>query len=103
LKYESRMAQSTLTDLQGPLSRALRQVALAGPGVVLFPVWAAVVGPLLAGRSRPVRLHQGALTIEIDSDFLAELENQRHLLCHRLDERLGKGAVRQLHFLAKRS
>lgn len=99
-RYPVSMAWSDFHDVKGPLARALGRVAEAGPGSVLAPVWADVVGGALATRSRPVRLHEGVLTVEADPEFLPDLERERDLLRDRLNARLGKGAVRQLRYLA---
>lgn len=93
------MARSDFHDVKGPLARALGQVAEAGPASVLAPVWAEAVGGALARRSRPVRLHEGVLTVETDAEFLADLERERELLRQRLNARLGKEAVRQIRYL----
>jgi hypothetical protein len=97
------MAYSELSDLKKPLARALKQVALAGPAAVLFPAWSDSVGPVLAGRSRPVRLHRGVLTVEVSPEFLVPLERERALLIQRLNERLGRGSVSRVFFVARRS
>ena len=94
------MARSELKDARGPLARALGNIAKAGPAGVLEPLWAEVVGAL-SSRSRPVRLHDGVLTVESDPQFLAFLERDRAVLIERLNARLGRRAVRQLLFVSE--
>jgi hypothetical protein len=96
------MAQSAFTDLKGPLGRALRRVAEAGPAGALGVIWGEAVGGLLASRSRPVRLAGGALTVESDPEFADELRRASAELCGRLNSRLGRGAVERLIVIASR-
>ncbi|MBI5545552.1 MAG: DUF721 domain-containing protein [Deltaproteobacteria bacterium] len=93
------MARSEFTDAKGPLARALRQVAEAGPGDVLTPVWAEAVGAALAAHSRPVRLSEGTLTVSADPEFIMDLEYEQQVLVTRLNARLGRNAVRKLSFM----
>lgn len=97
------MARSAFTDLKGPLSQALKKVALAGPAMALAPVWAEAVGAHLATRTRPVRLAEGTLTVEADPEFFFDLEREQGTLCARLNERLGRSAVRRLLFVKRPS
>jgi len=90
------MARSELADVRGPLARALRKVAQSGSAGVLAPVWAEVVGPALASRSRPVRLSQGELTVTVAPEFAVDLRRDEAALRARLEARLGKGSVRRL-------
>lgn len=90
------MAQSSFTDLKGPLGRALRRVAEAGPAGALGVVWGEAVGALLASRSRPVRLAGKVLTVESDPEFAEDLRRAGADLCGRLNARLGRGAVERL-------
>ncbi len=93
------MARSHFEDMKGPLSRALRKVAEAGPASVLAPVWGEVVGAALSERSRPVLLQDGVLTVEADPTFIEDFERARATLLERLNARLGRNAVRTLRFL----
>ncbi|MFN7130521.1 MAG: DciA family protein, partial [Myxococcales bacterium] len=67
------MAQSSFHALKGPLARALGNLAKGGHGDALVPLWTEAVGPVLAARSRPVRLEAGVLTVEADRDFTFDL------------------------------
>ena len=93
------MAHSKLEDLKGPLARALAQVAQTGPGDMLGPVWEEAVGVSLAARSRPVRLHEGELTVVAQQEFIFDLKREARTLLERLNFRLGRGAVRLIHFV----
>jgi len=93
------MARSKFADMKGPLARALRQVAEAGPATVLTPVWAEAVGAALASRSRPVILSGGVLTIEADPQFIVDLERERETLRSRLNARLGRNVIHTLRFI----
>ncbi len=90
------MAHSTFTDLKGPLGRALRRIAEAGPGGALGVIWREAVGDMLAARSRPVRLAGKVLTVETDPEFAEDLRGAGAELCARLNARLGRGAVERL-------
>jgi hypothetical protein len=93
------MAQAAFADLKGPLSRALLAVAHRGPAGALAPVWAEAVGAL-ASRSRPVRLSGASLTVEVDPEFIDDLLRAQEALRQRLNDRLGKDAVRRITFVA---
>jgi predicted nucleic acid-binding Zn ribbon protein len=64
----------------------------------LFGLWSTVVGPELAGHSKPVKLEDGELTIEADSTAWA---TQIRLLAAKLMARiageLGPGVVTRLN------
>lgn len=95
------MARSEFRDLKSPLSKALRQVAEAGPAGLLAPVWGEAVGDGLAAHARPVRLSDGTLTVEVRREFLAVLAAEEATLRERLNARLGRGAVRAIHFVTE--
>ncbi len=95
------MARSEFTDLKGPLSRALKQVASRGRAAALDPVWAEAVGPALSRQSRPLLLEDGRLTVEVDAHLLSSVEAEKILLIERLNARLGKSAVRQIVLQAR--
>ena len=95
------MARSQFADLKSPLSKALRQVAEAGPAAVLAPVWGDVVGGGLGAQSRPVRLVDGALTVCVRPEFMAILAAEQTTLIQRLNARLGARAVRVIYFVAE--
>jgi hypothetical protein len=96
------MARSEFRDLKGALSRALRTASAKGPAGALEPLWREAVGDALARHSRPLLLESGRLTVEVESALLESLESQKPLVCERLNARLGRGAVAQIIFQARR-
>lgn len=68
-----------------------------------FPVWSewgALVGPLIARHASPRRLRRGVLVVEVDGpEWLHELRYLEGELRQRLNERLGRAAVRELLFV----
>jgi hypothetical protein len=62
-------------------------------------VWAAAVGPEIAQRTRPTLLRNGELHIMVqDHRWRDQLDAARKLLIARVNEKLGRNAVRELRF-----
>lgn len=63
--------------------------------------WAAIVGPFLAGQSKPTGLRQGVLQVAVlQSAVRYDLErNLKKEILHRLQNRFGKTVVKDLRFL----
>jgi hypothetical protein len=62
-------------------------------------VWTAAVGPEIALRARPTVLRAGALHVLVqDHRWRDQLDAARGLLMARLNEKLGRDAVRELKF-----
>ncbi len=66
-----------------------------GPAfVTLVSGWAGIVGPAVAGHSRPLRLRDGTLTIGVDqAGWVTELTYLEATLRGRLDEAVGTGVI----------
>ncbi len=64
--------------------------------------WAAMVGPFLAGQSKPTSLRGGVLQVAVlQSAVRYDLErNLKREILRRLQERFGKAAVRELRFVS---
>jgi predicted nucleic acid-binding Zn ribbon protein len=59
--------------------------------------WDAVVGATLARHARPHRLRRGVLLVAVDSpEWMQELQFLKHEVRERLNERLGRRAVRDV-------
>jgi Dna[CI] antecedent, DciA len=91
-----------LTRLGEALRAALSRLP-AGPELASFPIWtewADVVGVTIARHARPRRLRRGVLLVEVDgAEWMHELQYLKADLRTRLNERLGRSAVREI-FLA---
>ena len=62
-------------------------------------VWTAAVGAGIARRARPTVLRGGELHILVqDHRWRDQLDAARHLIMARLNEKLGRNAVRELKF-----
>jgi predicted nucleic acid-binding Zn ribbon protein len=86
-----------------PLTAALSKLigdqgwALAAATGSVFGRWAEIVGPDLAGHTRPESLADGELTVTADSTAWAtQLRLLAGQLVHRLNVELGDGAVRRV-------
>ena len=81
--------------LRAALSRLPEHNELAS-----FPIWGdweTLVGPTIARHARPQRLRRGVLVVEVDGpEWLQELRYLQRDLRTRLNERLGRTAVREL-------
>lgn len=62
--------------------------------------WAIIVGDVVSKHCRPVELNKGFLTVNVDSSpWLNELHRfSKGLILQKLQERLGKKAVRDIRF-----
>jgi predicted nucleic acid-binding Zn ribbon protein len=91
-----------LTTLGEALRAALSRLP-AGGELASFPIWtdwADVVGSTIARHARPRRLRRGVLLVEVDGvEWMHELQFLKADLRARLNERLGRPAVREV-FLA---
>ena len=62
--------------------------------------WDQIVGPLLARHAQPVRLRRGVLVISVDSgEWMHELQYLKHDLKDRLNQRLGRAAIRDVYLV----
>lgn len=91
-----------LTTLGEALRAALSRLP-AGGELASFPIWtewADVVGATIARHARPRRIRRGVLLVEVDgAEWMQELQYLKVDLRARLNERLGRPAVREI-FLA---
>src|SRR5262245_65812823 len=90
------------TKLGEALRAALSRLP-SGPELASFPIWtewADVVGATIARHARPRRLRRGVLLVEVDgAEWMHELQYLKGDLRTRLNQRLGRSAVREI-FLA---
>lgn len=93
------MARSSFKALKGPLARALGGVATAGQPEALQPIWAETVGPVIAARSRTVKLEHGVLTVEADGEFAGDLVRAESELRSRLQELMGERTLRRIEVI----
>lgn len=62
-------------------------------------IWAEIAGETLAARTRPNRLHEGVLWVDVPSAAWAqELSFVRNDLCQKLANALGPGALTEIRF-----
>lgn len=66
----------------------------------IIAAWAEIVGDFFAKHSRPVRLHQGALVVNVlQPTVLYELERQwKPVILAKLKKRFGGKVIRELRF-----
>ena len=92
-----RAPQSLADALQSALAR-LPIAELADYAV--WSEWDQIVGPLLARHAQPVRLRRGVLVISVDSgEWMHELQYLKHDLKDRLNQRLGRAAIRDVYLV----
>jgi predicted nucleic acid-binding Zn ribbon protein len=88
-----------LTTLGEALRAALARLP-AGLELASFPIWtewADVVGAPIARHARPRRLRRGVLVVEVDgAEWMHELQYLKQELRGRLNERLGRAAIREI-------
>jgi predicted nucleic acid-binding Zn ribbon protein len=88
-----------MTTLGEALLAALSRLP-AGRELASFPIWTEwpdVVGTTIARHARPRRLRRGVLVVEVDGvEWMHELQYLKHDLRARLNDRLGRAAVREL-------
>ena len=86
------------------------KAAIARSGVAeeleKYPIWtewAALVGETIAAHARPLRLRGTVLVVAADGpDWIHELRFLKRDLLARLNERLGRPAIRDLYFVLAR-
>jgi predicted nucleic acid-binding Zn ribbon protein len=66
----------------------------------IIAAWAEIVGDFFAKHSRPVRLHQGALVVNVlQPTVLYELDRQwKSVILAKLKKRFGGKVIRELRF-----
>ncbi len=66
----------------------------------IFSAWTEIVGEFFARHSRPVRLHQGLLVVNVlQPTVLYELDRQwKTLILTKLKERFGGKLIKELRF-----
>jgi predicted nucleic acid-binding Zn ribbon protein len=66
----------------------------------IIAAWAEIVGDFFARHSRPVRLHQGALVVNVlQPTVLYELDRQwKSVILAKLKKRFGGKVIRELRF-----
>ena len=88
-----------LTTLGDALRAALSRLP-SGSELASFPIWtdwADVVGTAIARHARPRRLRRGVLVIEVEgAEWMHELQYLKQDLRVRLNERLGRAAIREI-------
>lgn len=90
----TRAPQSIADALRAALSR-LPIGELADLSV--WAEWDTIVGATLARHAQPVRMRRGVLVVSVDSsEWMHELQFLKHDLRDRLNEKLGRAAVRDL-------
>ncbi len=71
----------------------------SGDGELLTVVWADLVGAQIATATRPLKLSNGVLEIEVrEARWARELNDRKPELLSRLQEVLGRKAPRELTF-----
>lgn len=91
-------AVKSLGEILGP---ALAEVTRrTGSAAALMPIWARVVGPVIAPHTRLVRLEGGRLEVRCDAPAWRDaLKGEGPALVRRLNAALGEGRVRELVFV----
>ena len=65
----------------------------------IWKVWSEVVGDTIASNARPLHIRQGSLTVGVrEPIWLQELKYQAETIREKLNERLGREAVRTVRF-----
>jgi predicted nucleic acid-binding Zn ribbon protein len=66
----------------------------------IFAAWAEIVGDFFAKHSRPVRLHQGLLVVNVlQPTVMYELDRQwKSLILNKLKDRFGSKLIKELRF-----
>jgi predicted nucleic acid-binding Zn ribbon protein len=66
----------------------------------IFAAWAEIVGDFFAKHSRPVRLHQGLLVVNVlQPTVMYELDRQwKSLILSKLKDRFGSKLIKELRF-----
>lgn len=61
-------------------------------------IWETVVGPQIAARTRPVRIRDGILEINVDQPaWMQQLQLMKPKILARLNAELGKASIRDLY------
>ena len=88
-----------LTTLGEALRAALSRLP-SGVELASFPIWtewADVVGAAIARHARPRRLRRGVLVVEVEgAEWMQELQYLKQDLRARLNDRLGRAAIREI-------
>jgi hypothetical protein len=61
-------------------------------------IWEEVVGPQIAARTRPVRIRDGVLEVNVDQPtWMQQLQLMKPKILAQLNAELGKGTIRDLY------
>jgi hypothetical protein len=61
-------------------------------------IWEAVVGPQIAARTKPVRIRDGILEVNVDQPaWMQQLQLMKPKILARLNAELGKASIRDLY------
>lgn len=87
----------SLAEMMGPALASLAKQT--GSGAALGPVWAQVVGPVVAPHARPVRFEGRTLVVRCDAEaWRAALAAEGPALLRRLNAALAEAPVQGLVF-----
>jgi predicted nucleic acid-binding Zn ribbon protein len=68
----------------------------------VFDLWGDIVGEKVAARSRPARIAERRLFVEVDDPiWLAQLKYMRGSILERIAGHIGKGIINDIRFFLK--
>jgi predicted nucleic acid-binding Zn ribbon protein len=92
-------------DVKSVLGRVLKQWNISPAEVdayAVFHVWGEIVGEQVASRSRPSRISDRRLFVEVDDPlWLTQLKYMRVSILDRIGERIGRGIIYDVRFFLK--
>ncbi len=94
----------SFTILKAILERVMREQDFKGDIEMyrVFSEWTDIVGPKVAGHTRPVRLGDRLLYVEVDDHlWLAQLKYMKADMLRKIDRAIKPGLFRDLKFFLK--
>ncbi len=65
----------------------------------VWDIWGEVVGPQIAGKTRPEALRNGVLVVSVTSSvWMQELSFMKQKILDRINQRLASGTIREIRF-----
>ncbi len=67
-------------------------------------IWDGIVGERIAGKTKPLYAREGTLVVEVEnSTWMNELQFLKREMIEKLNKKLGRWVIDDIHFLLKRS
>lgn len=94
------------TSIKQALENVLKEYEITGDMEVykIFHLWDGIVGDKTARHTKPVRVNDAVLFVEVDDPlWLTQLRYMKTDIMEKIDARVRKGVLKDLRFYLKRN